>query len=394
MLTSGFASRNSNRVTSSGTVSLSSKPAEKISAGDDILHAQAWQGIVQIENVIVKPYGDTTLKALEDEGFCMQEDDYDQLASTEELYLEKEGVEVALKIIRDETAPATYRDSRIAYVSSVSFSEKEKDCGVQVWVHDGIKMGDSIDQLTEKYDTAVYNAGKKTYQLHPISFAWERNPEEGHGGYGAFDIEIDYQIDKNLNFIKYNFIGADTLETLSESIPYQTQRVNERFHADHHSTFQAPTADKEYWGYHYRFCTDGEKAAKYRCSVHNLKQIDPSVCTVEYQTDEYTVYREVNVAYADKKFSILRNDDQTGGYGLNFELEILDSDGYIVNSNEEMSALTVYGYQKYELEKGQQYVDFDSYPNGSDAPYAYTVAIDIFEHLSQYSVEAGYVEPT
>ena len=98
MLTSGFASRNSNRVTSSGTVSLSSKPAEKISAGDDILHAQAWQGIVQIENVIVKPYGDTTLKALEDEGFCMQEDDYDQLASTEELYLEKEGVEVILAL--------------------------------------------------------------------------------------------------------------------------------------------------------------------------------------------------------------------------------------------------------------------------------------------------------
>ena len=59
VLTIGFASCNSNRVTSSGTVSLSSKPAEKISAGDDILHAQAWQGIVQIENVIVEPYGDT-----------------------------------------------------------------------------------------------------------------------------------------------------------------------------------------------------------------------------------------------------------------------------------------------------------------------------------------------
>lgn len=104
VLTIGFASCNSNRVTSSGTVSLSSmeepssKPAEKISAGDDILHAQAWQGIVQIENVIVEPYGDTTLKALEDEGFCMQEDDYDQLASTEELYLEKEGVEVILAL--------------------------------------------------------------------------------------------------------------------------------------------------------------------------------------------------------------------------------------------------------------------------------------------------------
>ena len=371
------------------TVGTSSKPDNIISASNDVVRAKAWRGIVQIENIIVEPYGKTLLQEFENAGFSLQEDSYDDLASKENISLEKEGVEVGLKIVRNEAAPSTYRDCKVAYVSSISFLEKNKDCKVQAWIHDGIKMESPIDQLTEKYDTATYEASKETYCLYPISFTWERDHQDQHGGYGAYDIKLNYQIDKNMNIVRYNFAGADALEKSSDSIPYQEEQVDEQFPqwgTDYYATLQAPITESEYWGLHYQFCTSGERAAKYRCGVSSLEKIDPSICTIEYQTDQYTVYRKENVAYLNKEFAILSNDPQNNGYGITFSLEILDSDGYIVNSNLDIAALTAFGYQKYELEDGQQYVDFNSYSSNEDVPYAYSVAIDIFDHLSQYCV--------
>lgn len=362
-------------------------------ASEKILNAKAWSGTVQIEDIIVESYGDTTLKEFEDAGFAIEEDSYDNLAVSEELTLTKEGVQIELKISRDETSPSIYRDCKIAYVSSISFLEQNEECHTQVWVHDGIKMGESIDQLTQKYDTVRYDANNKIYKLHPISFVWERSHKEA-GYFGEYDIELNYEIDSDQNFVRYELLAADSLKTLSKSIPYQTERLDE-FEGTCHATFDTPigaerSAGNSWEGY--RFCTDGNNGAKYLCNVNKLKKINPSECEVAYETDQYIVYREVNVAYLSKQFSILKKDPKVNGYGIAFRLDILDSDGYIVTGNLEPLELTVYGYQKYELEEGQKYLDFSSYSNSSNVPYAHTVAIDIFDHLSQYTVKPGLAD--
>ena len=394
-----------NSENSKGEIQNASEKIESVqtvSLNGEVSNSQSWQGIVQIDGLVIRPYSGFQLKSFEDAGFQLKNNSFNKVASQDTVELEKDGVQVHAKLSYDKSKPQKYRDCAITYISYISLSDR-KDSEIQVWIHDGIKLGESVEQLTSQYPYVAYHAKDKSYEWHPLSSIWERKGVSQGSNYLKYDYQIGYGIDDEMNIVDYSLTNGEALKNATDKIEYKTKSINDERGGDYHAIFQEPQAANagDYsTANEYPICVDGEKGAKIFFERASLsKKEDDSKCEIVYQTEQYTVSRRVNPTLIEAGYQLYTNDENNMGYGIDFHLMILDSDGNIVDSNPDRRNYTgIYGLQgygdKYGVADGQKNIVLNPTPKNQDGsvPYAYFLAIDIFDHIAQYTVSAGYVE--
>ena len=375
---------------------------------DEVKNSKIWDGYVQIGDMVIKPYSGMTLREFEQEGFDILKPDvgYNTLVGDNiNITLTKENVEIQTQIIADDGTPQKYGDCPIATISNVSITPD--DGNIPVWIHDGIQLGGEISQLTDIYPLAEYDSSDQAYTVHPISFGWEYKAQP------MIDMPYDfctiYQLDDDLHINGYQCEHYDVMTTMTDSIPYEETTIEFGTWGDPYEiTFQAPVNLEASIPSEYKIlpiCTNGTQIAKVyfinldwassedRPLFSNLREIDINEAEKIYETDTYVVYwqkdREYYIGPGYGKYHVLSKDHNNTPYGVSFALMIIDSDGNIVTSKPYMDNDPQEA--QYVIMDGQKMLDMaDIFESGSsDTPYAYKLAIDIFDHLGQMTVSKG-----
>lgn len=342
--------------------------SDEQTVSQEILSSPAWQCAVQIEDIFVKPYSGMRLKVFEEKGFTLEEFTYDEIATRDFVSVQKDGADIQVKLSYDQSFPQKYRDCEVLYVRNIRLSENSK---VDVWLHDGIKMGESINQLTEKYPGAVYDSEYKCYRYHPLSF--EKTVHSQY--YGDYDYFMDYTINDNMDIIRY---AAENVEALMDSLSQITYEEKDYSSYSASVTASVPSVEGLTAGYtgYIRNYTQGNKAAKISFGNVAAVKIDDTELEKVFQTDTYTVYRAPR--YSWSAFYVFKNNESVG---ICFSLWIVDNEGNVVVPD--IHEKDIYG-NEVGLLGGQQFVDFNA--TSSNTSFAYEMAIDIFNHAAQYVV--------
>lgn len=376
---------------------------------DEVKNSGIFDGYVQIGDLVVKPYSGMLLSEFEKEGFEITDPEVDYSTRVGDhvgITLTKGNVEIYTDVITDESTPQVYRDCPITYIASVRLIPAEKE--ISVWIHDGIKLGESIDQITSLYPNAEYDSSEGAYTVHPLSFGWEYTAVDvlfQTVRMWDYDINVRYAIDDDFNIRGYNFYNFDLLAESVNAIPYEESVMDYGTYGEPYKmTMQIPTIRNDEPSINnleiVPICTNGSSTAKvFFSGVDHIKsvtgdwvvlnEIDISDKKPIYQTDTYSVYwndgAEQNSSTSEGKYILFNNDPDNYNYGICFSLMIVDSDGNIITSQPYMSHTKL---ADYVVMDGQKMLDIYEIQESGDTqtPYAYQLAVDIFDHMSRYKV--------
>lgn len=403
-----------------GREDRSNQIKEDISCNERVLNDKLWYGTVQIESIVV-PYNEVKLSSFEELGYELQLEEleagnlqskqYDEIVESNRISIVKDGLEVVV-YLQENSMDSSYRDAVIKYVEHIY---RYDNFDIPIWVCGGIQFGDNIDEIPEYTDVSVgweeRSTNEKTlnFLINLDGEARGFSAAEPFGNYFNWAEEerfpvwgppkITLHADNNNLINAYQFEHGLYAAQTQEKIEYQL----ETYQLDNGKVINCPTIDGEFVSYRDRYgISAGDKydsQASYITNacfyengnsyayvtltlLHDNQVFGRSDSLLVYKGEEYSVYQidfnhnrsrdNENLAYL---FCLIRDDDVNQETPINFDLVIWDNTGKMIPEFREEDSYTLFS-ENINLQT-------DYY----ESSFACQLAIDIFDHIAQYTIE-------